>query len=195
MSSHHFVREGQEPALFILEATHYSDAEGLLEWAPLVIVTESALEEVLLWGIKIDVVMASHKTVEDLTSRLLDQTPIKILSAGDDSVEAALLFLTSLGQSAVCIIAPTFSENLRQKIENRPGKLQVTVKAGMQKWAFVQSGNFRKWYQAGAVIGFSDQSLGHKITGLKAQKNGFELTEDQWISIEGAKPFWIGELA
>jgi hypothetical protein len=195
MSSHHFVREGQEPALFIFEATNYSAIEGLLEWAPLVLVTADALEEVLLWGIKIDVVLAGQEMVEDLTSRLIDQAPVKVLATGDDWVESALLFLTSSGQNGVSIIANTFSERLREKIEKAPHTLQVNVNTGTHKWAFIQAGNFKKWYQGGAVIDFSDPSLGDKIKGLKKQKNGYELTEDQWVSIESPNPFWIGEFA
>lgn len=143
MSSHHFVREGQEPALFILEATNYSEAEGLLEWAPLVIVAEAALQEVLLWGIKIDVVIAGQHTIEELTAKLADQAPIKILAAGNDPVEMVLLFLTNLGQSAVSIMSDTFPEALREKIEGVPSKLQVTVKTKRQKWAFIPSGHFK----------------------------------------------------
>ena len=57
MSSHHFVKEGQEPALFILDNIPFQYAESLLEWVPLVMVADRALENVLHWGIKIDVVL------------------------------------------------------------------------------------------------------------------------------------------
>jgi hypothetical protein len=195
MSSHHFVREGQEPALFILEATNYSDTEGLLEWAPLVIVSSEALEEILLWGIKIDVVLARQENIEELTSQLLDQAPIKVLAAGNDPVETALLFLTNAGQTAVSIISKTFSENLRMKIENAPHRIQVTVNTRKEKWAFVSSGIYKKWYQAGAVIDFSKPDFIHTLKSLKKVQNGYELTEDQWISVETGHPFWIGEMA
>jgi hypothetical protein len=194
MSSHHFVREGQEPALFILEATTYAQAEGLLEWAPLVMVSESALEEVLLWGIKIDVVLAPSEKIEVLTSRVIEQAPIKILSAGD-AIETGLLFLSNSGQSAVSIMAKAMSDSLRQKIETLPHKLQVTVKTPTFKWALIQSGKFRKWYQASSIIDFSDHGLATRIQAKKTQKNAFELTEDQWIIVESSLPFWIGEHA
>ena len=43
MSSHHFVKEGQEPALLIMDALSLALIEPLLEWAPQVIVCENAL--------------------------------------------------------------------------------------------------------------------------------------------------------
>ena len=79
MSSHHFVKEGQEPALFILEPISFQVASPLLEWAPLVLVSANALDDVLRWGIKIDVVLVEKSRVETLTRNLLEQVPIKIL--------------------------------------------------------------------------------------------------------------------
>lgn len=193
MSSHHFVREGQEPALFIFEPIHYSEAEGLLEWAPLVMVAATALDEVLSWGIKIDVVLARQEQVETLTAELTDQAPVKILAASNDVVESALQFLMGIGQPAVSIIAKDFTEEIRSKIENVHQRVQVTVRTGTQKWALIQSGIFKKWYQSGSLIDFSDQNLAPRIPGLKKQQNGYELTEDQWISIDNPKPFWVGE--
>lgn len=194
MSSHHFVREGQEPALFILEATHYSVAEGLLEWAPLVIVAESALEEVLLWGIKIDVVLAASDHTGTLVERLADQAPIKIFSAGDDVVTTGLQLLGTMGETAVAILTSDFSETIRHKVEIIGHRLQVTVKAEGRKWIFVSSGSFKKWYQASSVIHFSDKEIAGRIPGLKPLNEGFEVPEDQWISIQNPKPFWIGEM-
>lgn len=193
MSSHHFVKEGQEPALLILEATNYSDAEGMLEWAPLVIVTESALEEVLLWGIKIDVVIARPESEANLTSELETQAPIKIFSAGEDLVEAALLFLSTSGQAAVSIINPELTDFLREKIERLAGKCQVTVRSLGHKWSFISSGHYKKWYQAGSVLNFSGSEYPGLLKAFKPVDSGYELTEDQWLIIENTGPFWVSE--
>lgn len=54
MSSHHFVKENQEPALLILctEAIPFEKLQEILEWSPTVITTEGCIEKVLGWGIK-----------------------------------------------------------------------------------------------------------------------------------------------
>jgi hypothetical protein len=193
MSSHHFVKEGQEPALLILEATNYSQAEGMLEWAPMVVVAETALEEVLLWGIKIDVVIARPENEENFKAQLIDQAPIKIISAGEDLLAAALLFLAGVGQNAVSIITRDLTEMLCEKIERVAGKTQVTVRTSTQKWSFIPSGHFKKWFQAGVIVNFSDQGLASTLKARSQSNSGYELTEDQWITIENSVPFWVSE--
>ena len=49
MSSHHIVRDDQEPALIIANGASCSNElmGQLLEWSPLVIVLDSAIERVL----------------------------------------------------------------------------------------------------------------------------------------------------
>lgn len=59
MSSHHFVKEGQEPPLVLLT---WSDklgdtAQQLLAWQPLFVVHHSVLEKVLSVGLKPDVIV------------------------------------------------------------------------------------------------------------------------------------------
>ena len=59
MSSHHIVRDDQEPALIIANGASCSEEliGQLLEWSPLVIVLDSAMDRVLELGIKIDVLL------------------------------------------------------------------------------------------------------------------------------------------
>ena len=59
MSSHHIVRDDQEPALIIANgASCSSELLGqLLEWSPLVIVLDSAIERVMQLDIKVDVLL------------------------------------------------------------------------------------------------------------------------------------------
>ena len=59
MSSHHIVRDDQEPALIIANGASCNiELLGqLLEWSPLVIVLDSAMERVLELGIKVDVLL------------------------------------------------------------------------------------------------------------------------------------------
>jgi hypothetical protein len=193
MSSHHFVREGQEPALLVLEATSYSDAEGMLEWAPLVVVSEDALQDVLLWGIKIDVVICRPQNEGNLTLELADQAPIRIFSAGLDLAESSLLFLSGSGQNAVSVMVKELSDDLRTKIERFASKTQVTVRMPGQKCSFIPSGNYKKWYQSGAILEFSDGAMPGKLKAVSLSLSRFELTDDQWISIENSAPFWIAE--
>ncbi|MBD3725125.1 MAG: thiamine diphosphokinase, partial [Flavobacteriaceae bacterium] len=59
MSSHHIVRDDQEPALIIANGAACSkELMGqLLEWSPFVVVLDSAIDRVLNLGIKVDVLL------------------------------------------------------------------------------------------------------------------------------------------
>src|SRR5688500_3947805 len=103
MSSHHFVREGQEPALFVVDALSLALAEPLLEWAPFVVVTENAADDVLQWGIKIDAILANSALEGVLADKFAHQQPVKIISCHpqDDLLLAGITLLNDAKASAV----------------------------------------------------------------------------------------------
>ena len=65
MSSHHFVRDKQEPALIIANGEECSNdlLNQLLEWNPFVLVLDGALDRVLLKGIKVDAVLGDFDSL------------------------------------------------------------------------------------------------------------------------------------
>ena len=67
MSSHHIVKDDQEPALIIANgASCATELMGqLLEWSPWVIVLDSAIERVLPLNIKVDVVLGDFDQLEN----------------------------------------------------------------------------------------------------------------------------------
>ncbi len=67
MSSHHFVKEQQEPAVFILNPSgiNFESVASLLEWSPTLLVDQESVDLVLSWGIKIDVVLATSSYQEE----------------------------------------------------------------------------------------------------------------------------------
>jgi thiamine pyrophosphokinase len=80
MSSHHIVREGQEPALIIAngEPCTMELLGQLLEWSPYIVVLDGALERVLHLGIKFDVVLGDfdHTSIDDIRSIIPPDTEI-----------------------------------------------------------------------------------------------------------------------
>jgi thiamine pyrophosphokinase len=151
MSSHHIIREDQEPALVIDDAgsLNYANIQQLLEWSPTVIVTERVLETVLSWGIKIDIVIAVESRVEELKISLHDQFPLKILSchAETEALDTALYFLIASKQKAVNIT----SDSPLESFERFPS-LDVAVIQNGKRWVLIRSGHFEKWLPAGTAI-------------------------------------------
>lgn len=85
MSSHHFVREGQEPALIIANGSSCSDQLlfELLEWSPFVLVLDGALERVLSKGIKFDAVLGDFDSSDELHNSLDYMEPLELLHRPD----------------------------------------------------------------------------------------------------------------
>ena len=127
MSSHHFVKEGQEPALLIIDPLSHELIAPLLEWAPLVIVLDHAIDQVLHWGIKIDVVIAATQAVDDLADRLDHQTPLKIIACTpkEDPIEKSVLFLEESKQGSLNILADNDQEIIR------------VIEDAARKWMFL----------------------------------------------------------
>jgi hypothetical protein len=193
MSSHHFVKEGQEPALLIVSAVSLSLIEPLLEWAPQVIVYEDALEPVLGWGIKIDVVISKPGSIEALSQKLIAQAPVKFLSGepGDD-VTLALYFLISTKQQAVSIIADDAHALFDQLSAFLP-QLGITLLTRGVKWSGISPGSYKKWLPAASGLLVYAKSKPVAITGLKGSDSHYEVLQDGFITLAFDTPFWVGE--
>lgn len=196
MSSHHFVKEGQEPALFILDPISFQLAGPLLEWAPLVLVLDNALEDVLGWGIKIDVVLAEESCAEEVKQILAEQGPVTILTyaPGQPPIINALSFLTGTKQVGVNIMTAVSDHGFAQA-EKCMGRLQVNLVDEKLKWSAIAAGSFQKWLPAHANLRIR-KSVGSQIIhfeGLAEKEDGFESTTNGIISIRSEQLFWVGE--
>src|ERR1700755_801731 len=104
MSSHHIVREKQEPALVILGMYGFTDEllGQLLEWSPTVIVAADIAERLTSADIKVDIVIGN-------TDNIATQSDVKSIETdGNNEVQAALNHLTANKYPAVNIITDDF---------------------------------------------------------------------------------------
>jgi hypothetical protein len=193
MSSHHFVKEGQEPALFIIDPLGLALAEPMLEWSPLVICSSRAIDSVLGWGIKLDVVIAQESLVEELKQKLIAQAPIKILSSDNKQIpETALYFLTTLKQPAVNILAKEVV-SLFSILENFVNRINITLITASVRWSAISSGHYKKWLPAKSKI-YLHHFPGSPTSDNLENKDGFwEVQYDGFIELSGNGPFWLGE--
>jgi hypothetical protein len=194
MSSHHFVKEGQEPALLIVEALSFELAEPLLEWAPLVVVCDGALDEVLRWGIKIDIVMGEATQALSLQDKMMEQAPVKILSyqPGEDPLENALHFLIASKNTAVNIMTGSVKNRLYLS-KNFP-QIQIVLMDHDYKWS-LHTHTFEKWVPAGTsfLIHPNDPSQKFTFTGLISEDEHVTASVDGLIGIDSNNIFWIGQ--
>jgi len=192
VSSHHIVREDQEPALLILnaQAIPFEKVQELLEWMPTVIVLADQVETVLGWGIKVDVVLTPFVDLEAWKNKLSDQAPIKFLTynVGDDPLIIAFHFLTASKATAVnCLLD---DKKQMMQIESFAG-LDVEVFVDKKLWRWIRSGRFEKWMPTNTKLFLMPGEL---QSGFPEFSGGEYLVKtDGIVSLNSIHPFWIGE--
>lgn len=161
MSSHHIVKDKQEPALIIAngEECNQELMGQLLEWQPTVMVLDGALDRVLPLGIKIDIVLGDFDRITHLDEKLKDQQPVQIVHTPDQNktdLEKGIEHFIALGYPAVNIIWAT---GLRadHTIANITNLVKFKSKINLVMWdnyskIFPLKGHFEKWYAKGSPL-------------------------------------------
>lgn len=108
MSSHHIVRDGQEPALIIANGQSCSSEllSQLLEWSPFTIVLDGALNRVADLGIHFDVVLGDFDSVAMDVMDSLPQKFEKVYAPDQEKtdLEKAIEWLIAKNYNAVNIV-------------------------------------------------------------------------------------------
>lgn len=161
MSSHHIVRDDQEPALIIANGAECSQEllGQLLEWSPYVIVLDSAIERVLELGIKIDVLLGDFDRGFDPEYYKEKQYPLEIVYAPDQDktdLEKAFEFLIEKGHKAVNVVWATGKRadhtitNITNIIRYKD-QLKIVIIDDHSK-IFLLPKKFEKWYTKDSII-------------------------------------------
>lgn len=144
MSSHHIVREKQEPALLILSMDGFDDEllGQLLEWSPTVITTPETAEQINAFGIKVDLI------ITDKLDREI-QSDLKVIPAtGGSNVKTAIMHLIDAGYTSLNVIT---SKNILKEVLAYADLINVVIFCKDQKIFPVKSG-FNKWKPAGEEV-------------------------------------------
>ncbi len=148
MSSHHIVRDEQEPALLVLgfAESQWQVLQELLEWSPTVLVTSNLAERLLSKGVKIDWTIGDREAVsyEDY------QSHIGFLGANEKGeLLSALKFLVSRGYHAVNVMAIADQwDAISDYFLGSEVRLHVNVFQGGKR-NILAAGNLQKWLKPG----------------------------------------------
>jgi thiamine pyrophosphokinase len=182
MSSHHVVREKQEPALLVLGLDNFSDEllGQLLEWSPTVITTPQTAERLNAYGIKIDWIITNG------ADEVL-QSDVKLMSGGSDNLtDTALKYLTTYEYPAVNII--TDELNLAD-YEPYADQINLVIFNDGKKIYPVNPG-FSKWKPAGETIELLAEAKGFHFKGLEnISGKRYETVSDGLFSLHFDTPF------
>ncbi|RKR81514.1 thiamine pyrophosphokinase [Mucilaginibacter gracilis] len=181
MSSHHIIREKQEPALLVLGLDNFADdlLGQLLEWSPTLMVTADTAEQLNAFGIKFDVLIG-----DDGEGNL--QSDIKYISRGSGTIaQAALNYLTANNYPAVNIIT---DELLLSDYLPFAGGINIVIFNQNKKIYPVLNG-FTKWKPAGDVIEIMSEADGLTFTGLALTGNNlYKTTHDGFFTLRFNTP-------
>lgn len=160
MSSHHIVRDDQEPALIIANGESCSDEllGQLLEWSPLIVVLDSAIERVIARNIKIDVHLGDFDN--GINPHYQDaQYPLEVVHKPDQNktdLEKAFDYIIERKIPAANVVWATGRRidhtisNLTNIVRYRD-KLKIVILDDYSK-VFLLPKHFEKWYPANTVL-------------------------------------------
>lgn len=175
MSSHHFVKDGQEPALIIANGARCRQqlVDELLEWCPFVVVLDGALQEVLDKGIAFNAVSGdfdSEKHPYEKTAHLHHVEIIPTPNQDFTDLQKGVEICLQRGYKNVHIIWGT-----GKRSDHTLGNLDLIIKMKDQvnlvfwddfhKIYHTPSG-FKKWFPKGLGISLLPWPVCKKVTAL-----------------------------
>jgi hypothetical protein len=200
MSSHHFVKEQQEPAVFILgvAGVSFEAVSPLLEWVPTVLVWQECVDLVLSWGIKIDVILATDEFQQTNFQVLEEQYPVRFLTlSADNPLEEGIHYLLASQHKGVHLVG--FDHTKVEVLSSKTELLDLTVLDDGWKYYPVKEGKFKKWFAESEIRILAKENQPLELTS----SNGQLLFPIQYLTqielpggiSEFSSPgiFWIGE--
>lgn len=192
MSSHHIIRDDQEPALIIAngEACSTELLNQLLEWSPLVVVLDSAIDRVLELGIKVDVLIGDFDRDFDYNYYKNLQYPIEIIKLDEQEtydIDKAIHYLIDRKIPAANIVWATGRRmdhtftNITNMVKYRD--LIKLVMLDDYSKIFVLNHHFTKWYPTNTILSLIPVGT---VEGISTKNLKYELTNDSLIL--GFKP-------
>jgi len=193
MSSHHFVREKQEPALLILADRPIPLAlmEELLEWCPMIMIDDRCLYLLNHQPIKLDYVLQCSLNTDDLLAMISFQEQVNTidvrgkLNIAKDAVDV----LVAKGHDAISILGMDEQEFKRLASEQ---SAEILIAYYHDRKVFSLDHEFSKWKSAGAVFQFEPPPIGYQ--NLKKEGNDFVVMDDGLVEVQFSERTNIIEL-
>lgn len=131
MSSHHIVRDKQEPGVLILNWENETATllEQLCQWSPIIIVDETCVASFLALGLKLNVVITADKA---LIGALEYQAPLDFIESHHDAIE--IVERDVMAELHVLGSLPWEKKSNETHVFYKKGKRYSKVGAGLSVW-------------------------------------------------------------
>lgn len=174
MSSHHVIRENQEPALLVQDfsALDIEYFGQLLEWSPTVVTNDNSVDNLLAEGIKVDILFTDleYPTLQEHT---------KVLPLTEDFFDVSLAYLIAHNHKAVNVLTSYIPAQLHTLAKD----INIVLFYQYKRFVFVQQ-SYEKWKPKGEYI-YIDEALVKSFQGLDHSNTGtFITTNDGFIQLE-----------
>lgn len=196
MSSHHIVRDEQEPALLILTDQLDNGLIGnLLEWSPTVIIDADLVKVISECAFKIDIVIGEERSLTLSKQYLKHQEPIKHLSKneGENTALQALYYLMAGNYKSVNILI-NVEQSILDILTPFTSKITAVLYDENYKWFWVKDAVFSKWMAKNQRIKLANKLQPESTINLIDDGNNYTVQNDGMIQIQMKNPgFWLGE--
>lgn len=187
MSSHHVVRDKQEPALIIAngESCSYDLLGQLLEWSPYILVLDGAIDRVLQLGIYPDAVLGDFDSINDLDEKLTHTPSTQKLYMPDQEhtdLDKGILYLIEQGHQAANIVWAT-GKRLDHTVTNLfnmarfRSQITLSIIDDYSK-KYILPKIFEKWYPAGTSLSLIPCGT---VTHIKTEGLAFNLHDEELV--------------
>jgi thiamine pyrophosphokinase len=184
MSSHHIVRDDQEPALIIANGAECAQEllGQLLEWSPFVIVLDAAIERVFDLGIKVDVLLGDFDRGFNPEYFKEKQYPLEIVYAPDQNktdLEKAFDYLIEKGHKAANVVWATGKRadhtitNITNIVRFKD-QLKIVIIDDHSK-IFLLPKKFEKWYTKDSILSLIPVG---EVSGISSDNLFYPLKND-----------------
>lgn len=207
MSSHHVVRDDQEPALIIANGEACSDEllHQLMEWSPFVLVLDGAVDRILEKGFRFDAWLGDFDSANDTQFTELPQyAHVEVVHTPDQEktdLQKGIEFLIQKGFPAANIVWATGmrQDHALTNFLTLPQYREQLVLGLFDDHTrtFVLPKQFKKWYPAGTQLslipagnatGIYTQNLVYNLTNGSLELpyqtgSSNEVSADGWVEI------------
>ncbi len=191
MSSHHVIRDGQEPPVYLADAKAplHPLLPDLLEWSPVTICADRSVPELIQQGFKADYILCLDSSPAHWKYVFDANYPVKALAVPDerDISEVLRSVIQESGADFLHVVCGTEPDlSIFEPLD------QLALFSPRYKWTWHRSGRWRKWMgETHEIIIDGNEAV---IEGAFSRtSSGLRATRDGIIEVSGLKDTWIGE--
>jgi thiamine pyrophosphokinase len=192
MSSHHFVKEKQEPALLILSDTSFEKniLEQLLEWSPIVIVEDKCLIQLNHEPIKIDYVLQTDLEISEIESWISFQDNVRIIDASkaENKITFLIHILEREDNQALSIVGHKIEEE--KILSFYESKMNIIFYSNEYK-TYTKYEHFKKWKESDSTFEIDAEIVSTK--NLLQENTLYKVIEDGTVEINSRAKMIIKE--